>query len=90
MDVRDELTMIRPGEGIYSLELAPDATAPSLTRLRVRHADKPGDHPLTLAEIPLTTLELEELARLCVKQAKRARPHVLTVIGGTFDPPRAA
>jgi hypothetical protein len=76
----DELCMCRPGEGIYRLELVPDATAPSLTRLRVRHADKAEEHPLTLAEIQLTTADLEELAWLCTKHVARARPHDLAAI----------
>ena len=76
----DGLIVRQPGKGHCIVELVPDATAPSLTRLRVRHADRAEEHPLTLAEIQLTTADLEELVWLCTKHAACARPHDLAAI----------
>ena len=84
----DELTLPSHGlKGSYSLELVPDAAAPSLTRLRIKHAARPGGDLLTLAEIPLTTFDLEELARLCVRHAERAQPHAAAAITAVFAQP---
>jgi hypothetical protein len=63
----------------YTLELMPDAAAPSLTRFRVKHTG-PHGHVLALAEVALTTHDLEELARLCTAHVEQARPHVLAAI----------
>jgi regulator of protease activity HflC (stomatin/prohibitin superfamily) len=65
------------------LEFVPDAAAPSLTRLRIRQADRPGE----LAEVVLTISDLYELARLARRQAERARPHELAAIEAVFAGP---
>ena len=72
----DALIVRQPGKGHCIVELAPDPAAPALSRLRIERADGAGE----LADLMLTTADLEELVWLCTKHAAHARPHDLAAI----------